>query len=173
MRLTEMASRLLYHFVARHLPSSSVPWSFGSRQARVHLARVFAPGIHPTANIEHGASLTSTQLTVGARSGIGIDCWVQGPLTVGNDVMMGPECRIFTQNHASSDAARPMRDQGFEAPEPVVIDDDVWLGARAMIMPGTRIGRGSIVAAGAVVTKDVPPFTVVAGVPARPVRQRR
>jgi len=52
----------------------------------------------------------------------------------------------------------------------VVIEDDVWLGTNAVVMPGVRIGRGAVVGAGAVVTKDVPPFTVVAGVPARPIR---
>lgn len=173
MTLRATGSQLLYHFFARHLPRSTVPWSCGSRAVRVSLVRGFASHVHPTANIERGASITSRNVSVGARSGVGIDCWVQGPLTIGTDVMMGPECRIYTRNHASGQADAPMFSQGFEAPRPVVIEDDVWLGARVMVMPGIRIGRGSIVAAGAVVTSDVDPFTVVGGVPARFIRNRK
>lgn len=55
----------------------------------------------------------------------------------------------------------------------MVIEDDVWMGARCMVMPGVTIGRGSIIAAGAVVTKDIPPYSVAAGVPAKVVRSRR
>ncbi|MEV7663036.1 DapH/DapD/GlmU-related protein [Paenarthrobacter sp. NPDC089316] len=58
------------------------------------------------------------------------------------------------------------------APREVVIEDDVWIGARAIILPGVRVGRGSVVAAAAVVTKSVPPFSVVAGNPARVVKSR-
>lgn len=165
-------SKLFYHFFAQHLPSSSAPWSFGSRWIRNRAVRGFAPGVHPTANIERGAEISASNISVGAHSGIGIRCHVQGPTTIGADVMMGPECRIYTAGHANKDVTRPMRLQGTEKAQPVVIEDDVWLGARVMVMPGTVIGRGSIVAAGAVVTKDVDPFTVVAGVPARLVRRR-
>ncbi|WP_435203092.1 acyltransferase [Janibacter sp. GS2] len=174
MRLGRFACRVLYMLVARRLPRSNVPWALGSGRLRTLLVRGFATGyVHPTVNIEHGAEITTSEITVGSHSGIGVNCWIQGPLFIGDDVMMGPECRIYTRNHASSDLSLPMRKQGFEPPEAVIIEDDVWLGARSMIMPGTRVARGSIVAAASVVTKDVPPFSVVAGTPARIVRNRR
>lgn len=173
MDVTGAACKLAYHFIAKHLPTSSAPWACGSRRIRVGLVRHFTRDVHVTANIERGADIGGRDLTVGARSGIGINCMVQVPLHIGADVMMGPECRIYTVAHESSDISRPMLDQGATAPEGVVIHDDVWLGARVMVMPGVTIGHGSIVAAGAVVTKDVAPFTVVAGVPATVVRKRQ
>ena len=65
-----------------------------------------------------------------------------------------------------------MREQGFSEALPVVIGDDVWIGRRAMIMPGVKIGNGVVVAAGAVVTKDVPDFAIVGGVPAKILKIR-
>lgn len=165
--------RAAYHFGAQHLPRSSVPWSFGSRKIRNRVVRGFLPEVDPTANIERKAEIASTGLSIGPRSGVGMHCSVQGPTRIGADVMMGPECRIYTSGHAHTDTSRPMIEQGTEPAEPVVIEDDVWLGARVMVMPGTVIGRGSIVAAGAVVTRDVEPYSVVAGVPARLVKRRR
>jgi maltose O-acetyltransferase len=66
-----------------------------------------------------------------------------------------------------------MIDQGFKDKEPVIIEDDVWIGARVIILPGVKIGKGSIVGAGAVVTKDVEPYSIVAGVPAKLIRKRK
>ena len=65
-----------------------------------------------------------------------------------------------------------MNQQGNQKEQPVTIMDDVWIGARAIILPGVTIGQGAIVAAGAVVTKDVPPFAIVGGVPARLIDYR-
>lgn len=92
---------------------------------------------------------------------------------IGRDVMMGPDVVIFTTDHIFSDTSRPMMDQGMAAAKPVTIGDDVWIGQRALILPGVSIGTGAIVAAGAVVTRDVPPFAVVAGNPARIIKDRR
>ena len=66
-----------------------------------------------------------------------------------------------------------MRLQGFSNVKPVVIGDDVWLGRRAIILPGVCIGNGSIIGAGAVVTKDIPPFSVAVGVPAKVIKDRK
>lgn len=94
----------------------------------------------------------------------------QGGVTIGDRVYTSPFTQIIAVNHVFADPGRPFVEQGITA-EGIVIEDDVWLGASAVITDGVRIGKGAIVAAGAVVTKDVPPYTVVAGVPARPVRQ--
>ena len=63
--------------------------------------------------------------------------------------------------------------QGNEIEQPVIIEDDVWIGARVTILPGCRICKGSVIAAGAVVTRDVPPYTIVGGVPARFIKNRK
>ena len=66
-----------------------------------------------------------------------------------------------------------MMEQGFEEERPVVIGNDVWIGDRVIILPGVHVGDGSILAAGAVVTKDVPPYAIVGGVPAKLIRMRK
>ena len=95
----------------------------------------------------------------------------QGGIVIGTDVIMGPGVRIFSENHRTDAMDRPIRAQGVTRAT-VRIDDDCWIGAGATILAGVTIGTGSVVAAGAVVTHDVPPWSVVAGVPARVVRSR-
>ncbi len=107
-------------------------------------------------------------ISIGRNSRINRGCCIDGraPLHVGDDVSISPEVVILTMQHGWNQADFPLQGGA------VVIEDHVWIGTRAMIMPGTVIGRGAVVAAGAVVTRDVPPMTVVAGVPARPVARR-
>lgn len=124
-------------------------------------------------NIEKGAYFgDGLQLEVGDNSGLGINCLVIGPVKIGSDVMIGPDVVVLTRNHRFDRTDIPMRCQEDVEPQPVVVGDDVWIGARAILLPGIRIGDGAIVGAGAVVTKDVPPYAVVAGNPARIVRSR-
>ncbi len=112
-------------------------------------------------------------LTIGNNSNIGrygyIGC--SGRITIGNNVMMGPRVGLFAENHRFDDASRPMRDQGVQR-EFITIEDDCWLASSATVTAGVTIGTGSIVAAGSVVTSDVPPYSVVAGSPARVIRSR-
>lgn len=93
----------------------------------------------------------------------------QGGVTIGDRVYTSPMTQIVAVNHVFDDPDRPFVEQGITA-EGIVIEDDVWLGAGAVVTDGVRIGRGAVVAAGAVVTADVPANSVVAGVPARIVR---
>jgi acetyltransferase-like isoleucine patch superfamily enzyme len=94
----------------------------------------------------------------------------QGGITVGDRVYTSPLVQIAAVNHVFSDPGRPFVEQGITA-QGIVVEDDVWIGAGAILTDGVRVGRGAVVAAGAVVTHDVPPHTVVAGVPARVVKQ--
>jgi len=91
-----------------------------------------------------------------------------GEVTIGDNALIGPEARFYTVNHAFD---VEIRREGWERAFPITLEDDVWLGGSVVICPGVTIGRGSVVAAGAVVTKDVPPGVVVAGNPARVVRE--
>lgn len=93
-------------------------------------------------------------------------------IRIGSKVMFGPEVTIRGGNHTTTYVGRFMTDIAEREKKPeddlgVTIEDDVWVGTRAIILHGTTIGRGAIVAAGAVVTKSVPPYAIVGGVPAR------
>ena len=110
---------------------------------------------------------------------IGNDCWVgpysliygNGDVAIGNHVMIASHCAINTVSHHADRLDIPMNKQDIYT-APVTIEDDVWIGIGAVILQGVRIGTGSIVGAGAVVTRDVEAGTVVAGVPARVIRHR-
>jgi len=173
MSIKRTICTILYYAFARHLPASDSPYSFGSKKIRRALCKNIFDSSADDFNIEHGAFFGSGKgISIGSRSGLGINCRVQGPLTIGNNVMMGPDVIIYTGNHRFDRLDIPMIDQGNTEPRPVVIEDDVWIAARAIILPGVTIGRGAVVAAGAVVTKDVPPYTVVGGVPAKKIKSR-
>jgi acetyltransferase-like isoleucine patch superfamily enzyme len=93
----------------------------------------------------------------------------QGGVSIGDRVYTSPFTQIIAVNHVFDDPSRPFAEQGITA-QGIVIENDVWLGAGAIITDGVRVGQGAVVAAGAVVTKDVPPHTVVGGVPAKPIK---
>ena len=94
----------------------------------------------------------------------------QGGVSIGDRVYTSPFVQIVAVNHVFDDPSRPFVEQGITA-EGIVIEDDVWIGSGAIICDGVRIGKGAVVSAGAVVTRDVPPHTVAAGVPARVMRE--
>lgn len=116
-----------------------------------------------------------SRITFGNRifinEGVMINADCGGTITFGNNILIGPHVVIRASNHKFKDAARLILDQGHEAGE-IHIEDDVWIGASAVILPGVRLKQGTVVAAGAVVTKDSEPYQVVAGVPARHISQR-
>jgi maltose O-acetyltransferase len=173
-QLLYVLCNLLYYAIARHLPYSPRPYAFGSRRIRYELCRRMFRSCGVDVNVEHGALINSgSQIDIGDRSGIGLDAFISGPLIIGRDVIMGPNCTFLSINRSTPDLERPMIEQGFKPARPPVIEDDVWIGANVTVLPGRRIGTGSIVAAGAVVSADVPPFSVVAGNPARVIKSRR
>lgn len=160
---------LCYKIFAAWLPISQR--SSLSKKWRVFFAKRIASKFGKNVNIERNA-VFSPELEIGNNSGIGIDCEVYGPVIIGDNVMMGPEVVIYTSGHKHDRTDITMIEQGFEEPERVVIEDDVWLGRRVIIMPGVHIGKGCIIGAGAVVTKDIPEYSVAGGVPARVIKKR-
>jgi len=94
----------------------------------------------------------------------------QGGVTIGDRVYTSPFTQIIAVNHVFDDPKRSFIEQGITA-QGIVIEDDVWMGASAVITDGVRVGKGAVVAAGAVVAEDVPPHTVVGGVPAKVIRE--
>ena len=122
-------------------------------------------------NVEKGAYYTKN-CTLGDNSGIGIDSYIGGTVVIGSDVMMGPECKMYTVNHCCDRIDIPMNKQGVTSEKPIIIGDDVWIGVRVTILPGVNIGNHCIIAAGSVVTKNVPDYAIVGGVPAKVIKYR-
>lgn len=162
--------RAAYAAFPKWLPKSQ--HSVIAKQLRVFFARRFIKYGGININIERGATFGS-ELSLGDNSSVGIDCEILGPCSIGKDLMMGPEVVVYTRNHMYKDPDTPMRLQGYEGWRPVTIYDDVWPGRRVMIVPGVTIGKGTIVAAGAIVTKDLPEYSIYAGIPAKVIGYRR
>lgn len=129
-----------------------------------------SPAISPDANF-----VSPERITIGDRVRIGSRCHIwagqrDGRIVIGDDVLFGPEVMLtagtYDYNHGSPVTEQPMREADIE------IGSDVWLATRAIVLPGSRIGNGAIVAAGAIVKGDVPEMAIVAGSPARVVGTR-
>ena len=160
---------VLYSVFASHLPQSRHMKM--AKKLRGFFAKRIVKQFGKNVNIEKNAAFTP-EVSIGNNSGIGISCEINGPVTIGDNVMMGPEVVIYTKNHNMMRTDIPMINQGYLEAKPVVIGNDVWIGRRAIILPGVNIGNGCVIGAGAVVTKDVPDFSVSVGVPARVIKTR-
>jgi len=113
----------------------------------------------------------SSKISIGDNSGIGDSAFFIGEVHLGNNVMMGANCAFIASDHNHSNINIPMNKQG-GSESPIHIGNDVWIGHGVIILAGVNVGSGSIIAAGAVVTSDVPPYTVVGGVPAKIIKER-
>jgi acetyltransferase-like isoleucine patch superfamily enzyme len=107
---------------------------------------------------------------IGERTRVGIGNVIIGPVQIGNDVIMAQYVVISGLNHGYEDVSIPPKNQKITT-SPIVIEDEVWIGANVSIVSGARIGKHSVVAAGSVVVKDVPPYSVAVGNPARIIKQ--
>jgi acetyltransferase-like isoleucine patch superfamily enzyme len=107
---------------------------------------------------------------IGNHTRIGLHNTIIGPVTIGSHVNLAQGITITALNHNFDDSEKRIDQQGISTKE-VVLEDDIWVGANAVILPGVTIGKHAVVAAGAIVTKDVPPHSLVAGVPAKVIRQ--
>lgn len=191
----ELRWRTLPHRMALRGADASVAWGAVVRDpshvsigpgARVGThAELWAFGGHPqggpaivlaaSADIRSFALLHAYggSISVGRRSCVNHFCFVSGAggVEIGDDVMLGTHTVVLSSEHGLEDLDLPMTQQPLTS-QPVLIEEDVYIGAHATILPGVTVGRGAIIGAGAVVTRSVPPYAVVAGVPARVVRYR-
>ena len=112
----------------------------------------------------------SKGLQVGDQTTISAECYLDlaAPIQIGNRVNFGPQVMIITGTHQIGHTENRL---GKLSPDTVVIQDGVWIGARVTILPGVTIGTGAVVGAGALVIRDVPPNTIVAGIPAKVIRE--
>lgn len=114
----------------------------------------------------------SVDLITGMYCFVGQNAWICPNVVIGNYVMFGPDVAILGGDHNYDLSGVPMIFSGRPNIPKTVIEDDAWIGYRAIIMAGLKIGRGSIIAAGSVVTKDVPPYSIVGGNPAKVIKMR-
>jgi acetyltransferase-like isoleucine patch superfamily enzyme len=113
-------------------------------------------------------------LIIGNNVGIAQNCFIQvrGKVVIDDDVIIGPGVSLFSENHNFSDPDKPIRDQG-ETRIGISIEEGVWIGAGATVLDGVIIGRHSIIAAGSIVNKNIPAYSIVAGIPAKIKKSRK
>lgn len=129
---------------------------------------------HTMLHVFNFRGLPQAKITIGKNCFLGEYNVIrgQGGVQIGNDVYTGPMVQLVAVNHVYSDPNRPIREQGITA-KGITIEDDVWLGANVTVVDGVTVGRGSIIGAGAVVTQNIPPYSIAVGTPARPVKNRQ
>ena len=174
VKIKKIIGRCLYYGIGRWLPGHTFfikPVAFLSKKFRGFCGKLILDKCGKNVNICNLASFSS-KIQLGDNSGIGIKAKISGPCIIGNNVIMAPEVSIFTVNHCTERIDIPIKYKGDTEARTVNIGDDSWIGYRAIILPGVTIGKGVVVGAGAVVTKDVPDYAVVAGNPARVVKIR-
>ena len=166
---------ICYLLFVKYLPATnrSFPGKNVVRKLRAFVASRIISSCGKNVNIERGADFSNGKdISLGNNSGLGVNCRVGKGTTIGDNVMMGPDVVILTSNHVYERIDVPMNIQGFDN-KSVTIGNDVWIGTRVIILPGVNIGDGVIIAAGAVVTKSVPDYAIVGGVPAKIIKYRR
>ena len=124
------------------------------------------------ARIEDGCRISGQpKIIIGKNFYLNANCHLLGEITIGNDVMVGPQTVFWSRDHGSS-IGTPMNKQSHIS-KPIIIHNDVWIGANVTILKGVTINNGSIIAAGAVVTRDVPANAIVGGTPAKIITFRK
>lgn len=171
-RIFEIWYLFLYYVFFKYLPATNNRYLKLPKHLRYYAASKLFDYCGQNVNIEKGANFgRGCGISIGNNSGLGVNSLVRGPLTIGENVMMGPDVMILTTNHVFDNIDIPMIEQGYEK-KYVVIGNDVWIGARVIILPGIIINDGAILAAGSVVTKNVPERAIVGGNPARILKYR-
>jgi len=107
---------------------------------------------------------------IGDRTKIGLSNTIIGPVTIGNDIRLAQNITLSGLNHNYTDVNLPIHVQGVST-APIVIEDEAWIGANVVVLAGVTVGKHCIIAAGSVVTKDVPPYSVAVGNPARVLKK--
>jgi len=162
-----------YYLIIKQLPHSRY-FSLSNTIRVLYMSKIMK--IMPfdsNSTVQNNVYISSPgRVKIGSNCQINENVFIQGA-TIGNHVMIAPNVSLISNMHNHSLTDIPMNLQGKVTGSIITIEEDVWIGRNAIIMPGLLIGKGSIIAAGAVVTKDVPPYTIVGGVPAKQLKKRK
>lgn len=163
---------IVYYFVFYNLPHSRY-FNFFNTLRCWYLSNVMKVVLCARdTKVERRVYIGSGTVRIGYGCRINEDVFIQEAV-IGDKVMIAPNVAILSKTHKYADLDTAMVDQGETEPQPPTIESDVWIGRNAVVLPGVRIGKGSIVGACSLVTKDVPPYSVVGGVPARFIKSRK
>ena len=163
---------LLYYLIFSKLPDSRAPLGKIFSKLRILCMKKFCKQIGSDCVVESNVFFgNGRDIEIGDGVQINEDCWLRN-VSIGNYSMIAPKVMILNYGHLTDNISIPMAKQGVRAYPQTIIDEDVWIGAGVIIMPGKKIGKGSIIAAGSVVTKNVEPYSVMGGNPARLIKKR-
>ena len=174
MRIKYYFSLIFYYLFATHLPDSYTP-IIGKLSNRIRIMcvrRIFLKcGKLTTFNrkVKFGSGRL---VQIGDFSGIGANVDMPHDIIIGSYVMLGRQTHIFAANHSFDNKDIPMIQQGAMPRKQTIIEDDVWIGLRVIMTPGKIIKKGTIVGAGAVVTKNFDAYSIIGGNPAHLIRKR-
>ena len=174
MRIRKIIGIIMYKCIGSHLPKPDCRIRFIgmlAKKFRYICAKLMFDKCGKNVNLCKKATV-STRIEIGNNSGIGHGANITGKCIIGSNVIMAPECTIFTSNHKTNRTDIPIKYQGTTEEKAVIIHDDVWIGYRVIILPGVEIGCGAVIGAGAVVSKNIPEYAVAVGNPARVVKYR-
>ncbi|MGE0754805.1 MAG: DapH/DapD/GlmU-related protein [Alphaproteobacteria bacterium] len=169
-KLFRLAIYVLYSAVFRFTPEDYRPYALFFPWLRRCMVAYYVIACGDGLRVKHNADV-SPNIRLGKHSELGTRCMIQSGVSIGDHVIMGPDVKIYAKNHRFDRLDIPMSEQGETLLE-TRVGNDVWIGANVLIMAGVSVGDHAILAAGSVITKDVPPYAIVGGNPASLIRLR-
>ncbi|HEU5047988.1 MAG TPA: acyltransferase [Rickettsiales bacterium] len=170
-KLYRLFTFFLYIAIFRHTPEDYRPYALFFPHIRNFLVRQFLSQCGSKIRVKSGADI-SPNISIGNESELGTRCVIAKNVTIGDNVIMGPDVKIYSGNHVHDSLDVPIQKQG-DVWHSVTIGNDVWIGANVIILPKRKIGNHAILAAGSVITKDVPDYAIVGGNPAQIIKFRK
>lgn len=160
----------LYIAIFRFTPEDYRPYGLFFPALRRGLANLFLKKCGKNLRVKYNCDV-SMNIEIGDNSEFGQRCLIHGDVTIGDDVLMGPDVKIYSRNHITSSLEKPIRVQGKKT-KATVIGSDVWIGANVIVLSGVIVHDHTVIAAGSIVTKDVPVYAIVGGNPAKIIKYR-
>lgn len=164
---------IIYYGILQHLPMQPMPGYKFFYKLRYYALSKIIKSCGKDVIVKNKCTFgNGSRLTVGDRSQLGQNSRLGGEIEIGDDVLMGPDVVMMATSHSIDNIDTPINQQGPATEKKISIGSDVWIGTRVIILPGVTIGNHSVIAAGAVVTKSFPEYSIIGGVPAKLIRSR-